>query len=127
MSKQAGFSFDESGPPPFSLFETTQPPVLVARQRYRPWEDGAGGQRSSPRVRFAKARSLFISEFEEVQANGSPERREVGPERPSVVGVENAPRLDVSDRPFDRGAQAQCHVDEPVRAAGGFAAAGCGA
>src|ERR1022692_675911 len=31
VCKQAGFSFDESGPPPFSLLETTQPPVLVAR------------------------------------------------------------------------------------------------
>src|ERR1022692_1981303 len=30
VSKQAGLSFDESGPPPVSLLETTQPPILVA-------------------------------------------------------------------------------------------------
>ena len=30
VGKQAGLSIDESGPPPFSLLETTQPPILVA-------------------------------------------------------------------------------------------------
>jgi len=31
VSKQAGLSIDEPGPPPFSLLKTAQPPVLVAR------------------------------------------------------------------------------------------------
>ena len=35
--------------------------------------------------------SLFISEFEEVQANSGPERLQIGSERPPVVGVQNAP------------------------------------
>src|SRR5712691_1504213 len=52
-----------------------------------------------------KPGSLFKSEFEEVQANGSSERREVGSEGPPVVGVENTPRLDVSDRTLNCWAQ----------------------
>src|SRR5229473_2693846 len=53
--------------------------------------------------------SLFISKFEEVQANGGSEGCEVGPERPPIIGVENAPRLDVSDCTLDWSTQA-AHV-----------------
>src|ERR1019366_2281602 len=53
---------------------------------------------------------LFIKrEFKEIQANGSPERCEVAAEWPPVVGVENAPGLDVGDCALDWGAQA-AHV-----------------
>jgi hypothetical protein len=54
-------------------------------------------------------RSLFISEFEEVQANSGSERLQIGSERPPVVGVENAPRFDVSDCTLDWSAKA-AHV-----------------
>src|ERR1035441_5667902 len=52
---------------------------------------------------------LFKREFKEIQANGSPERCEVAAEWPPVVGVENAPGLDVGDCALDWGAQA-AHV-----------------
>ena len=51
----------------------------------------------------------MVSKFEEVQTNGGSEGCEVGPERPPVIGVENAPRFDVSDCTLDWCAQA-AHV-----------------
>ena len=48
--------------------------------------------------------SLFKSEFKEVQSYSRPVGRHVCAEWPSVIGVENAPGFEMSDRALDRGA-----------------------
>ena len=71
---------------------------LVACQP-RPWRPSTTQQGQAGPIPDLVARdfgaaipgSSFISEFEEVQANSSPERFQIGSERPSVVGMENAP------------------------------------
>ena len=49
--------------------------------------------------------SLFKIEFKEVQSYGGPVGRQVCAEWPPVIGVENAPGFEMSDRALDRGAQ----------------------
>jgi len=48
-----------------------------------------------------KERGLCETLFEEVQANGSPKRGQEGFQRPSVIGEENPPCLQVCHGPLD--------------------------
>src|SRR5260370_37922409 len=50
--------------------------------------------------------SLSKIEFKEVKSYSRPIGRGVRTERPPVIGVENTPGLDMSDRSLDSGAQA---------------------
>src|SRR6266478_3105688 len=52
-----------------------------------------------------KPGSLFKIDFKEVQSYGSPVGRHVCAEWPPVIGVENTPGFEMSDRALDRGAQ----------------------
>jgi hypothetical protein len=49
-------------------------------------------------------RNLFKSEFKEVQSHSRPVGRNVCAERPPIIGVENTPGFEMSDRALDRGA-----------------------
>src|SRR5271165_6717755 len=50
-------------------------------------------------------RSLFKIEFKEIQSYGGPVGRHVCAEWPPVIGVENTPGFEMSDRALDRGTQ----------------------
>jgi len=58
-----------------------------------------------PAIQESVQRSLFKIEFKEVQSYGGPVGRQVCAEWPPVIGVENAPGFEMSDRALDRGAQ----------------------